>query len=706
METRYLKLIAASLMMIASVAAYADDEPAFVVNRYMTVEDGVTWLNMESYVTGKTVTVETEERIPSDIVLLMDTSASMESDSGYYVKNSTNTQWWSYNNIGKNGSHFVLYNGKYYGVKGTKQKRLTHDGHYWLYFDDDDNKIRYFLKTDSTTGEIIQGEPTAYTTAVKYWYGGTEEGEDGYVPKDIHGNVIKEYKGKDDKHDIWYGELYDSYTTAIGALREAAKKFIDEVYADYQNTGIAHRVALVQFNDNDYAGGKGSHNDDPWEYDTYTDPTNGDFLFESAESGVTSVVKRFVTIDGADDVSAMQSALDDVDPAWDTASDFGLRLTELLYNHFGPDPDDLVSKTVVMFTDGVPNYDDDPLDSDVANRAIQISKGLKDLGVNVYTVGILDKDRKDYNQMVAYMNGVSSNYPKAESMNSLGEGGNKGFFIDATKEYLTDVFATIARQTTTGGASIEISEKAVVKEVLSSSFEIPLGYDKTKIVTKVSDYNSGSWGAWKTPSPSVTTDIQTSSGTISISVTGYDYSGHWCGQGASNGQKLLIKIPVAPKQGIVGGEDIPVTGEGAGVFVDDASILETDKPVAKMDVPVNITISKAGLAKGKSAIFVIYVNTNSSYPSVTGSTPTWEVFTRVLMTGVNDDGRVVTATLKDLAPKVYKIEESDWSWTYEDSTGAKTTLDCTVNPISFVNTATSTSYKNAEAVVSNNLKSK
>ena len=156
----------------------------------------------------------------------------------------------------------------------------------------------------------------------------------------------------------------------------------------------------------------------------------------------------------------------------------------------------------------------------------------------------------------------------------------------------------------------------------------------------------------------------------------------------------------------MGGKDVPVTeGEGSGIYVDDELVLDFDDPIT-VDVPVNIVISKSGLARGRSAIFIVYVNTNDSYPSASGAKPEWKEFTRVILTGVNDDGRAVTASLKGLAPEVYKIEESAWSWTYEDTTGPQTTMDYRLNPIPFVNVKAESSCKNAEAAVSNNLKSK
>lgn len=75
-------------------------------------------------------------------------------------------------------------------------------------------------------------------------------------------------------------------------------------------------------------------------------------------------------------------------------------------------------KIVVMFTDGKPTAHSD-FEKNVANDAIQAAKGMKDNGALVFTVGIFDEASEETTN---YMNYVSSNYPKAESMDKRGTG--------------------------------------------------------------------------------------------------------------------------------------------------------------------------------------------------------------------------------------------------------------------------------------------
>lgn len=75
-------------------------------------------------------------------------------------------------------------------------------------------------------------------------------------------------------------------------------------------------------------------------------------------------------------------------------------------------------KIVVMFTGGEPTAHSD-FEKNVANDAIQAAKGMKDNGALVFTAGIFDEASEETTN---YMNYVSSNYPKAESMDKRGTG--------------------------------------------------------------------------------------------------------------------------------------------------------------------------------------------------------------------------------------------------------------------------------------------
>ena len=484
----------------------AQDKPAFITDRYVTVEDGIYWLNSESYVTGEYVEVETEERLPADIILLLDTSSSMDDSF------SSSSKYWkpyddSYSGYDlEDGNYYYHWtDGKYYKVTMFYPPKVgLYLARCWAFFDVGDK--RYYLTGTSVVQALNQTNPTF-------------NGDSGEKPKDINGQIIEPVV--DRNSTLWKGVLYKEVgiSDKIDALKASISTFIDEVHNDAVSYGVNHRISLIQFNDDDYPGTDSD----------YIDPSKSSFLEESSQAGYTSVVKKPIEVSSLSNVDALKLALQKLSASGDTASDYGFTLSDLVEEHYFRD-DELVSKTVIMFTDGVPNHGGNPIDINVANKTISISEGMKNRGVTVFTTGLFSSTSTD---IIKYMNAVSSNYPHAKSIDDMGSGKDDGFFIDASKADLKDIFTLIARKTIISKAKIRLGINAVAANALSPDFRIPAGYDATRIVTKVSDYivSTGKWGAQKDPSPAVTRLIVADpDGTITVNVSGYDYSSHWVGK--------------------------------------------------------------------------------------------------------------------------------------------------------------------------------
>jgi hypothetical protein len=78
-------------------------------------------------------------------------------------------------------------------------------------------------------------------------------------------------------------------------------------------------------------------------------------------------------------------------------------------------------KVVVFFTDGEPNHGNG-FDTDVANATIIAANALKADNTTIFTVGVLKgADPSDTTTNInKYLHAVSSNYPNATSLNSMG----------------------------------------------------------------------------------------------------------------------------------------------------------------------------------------------------------------------------------------------------------------------------------------------
>lgn len=672
----YITVMAVAAMLAAPIAAYAQEEekPDVVMNKTVSGPDanGVYNLQLETYVTGKMIHTEEEVRIPADFILLLDTSSSMKGDYPYKSWQEV-TRSFSYDRCCDSDRtyYYKWSDGKTYQIKGiANQHGLFYDYRTWLYFEV--GTTRYYLKDD----KVLQAKDRTNPTF---------DGEEGTYPYDISGNRIDCTRTK--AGTVWTGTLsqYVEYDSRMDAMRIASSRFIDVVYADAVANNVEHRICVIQFNDADYPGTD----------DKYINPKNSNFLYEENDSGYTSVVKHFLTVNNETNVSSLKKEINNLSAYGDTSSDLGLELSNLEFDYKSFNDNTLRSRAVVMFTDGVPNHGGNPLDPDVANDAIKFSKPLKDKNIKVYTIGIVKNPTTD---MVNYMQGVSSNYPSAESMDKLGEGGDNGFYIDASSQALEDVFETIAKEVTEGGASVEVTAEASIVDIVTTDFVLPAGFQKKDILIKVSNYDP-STDSFSTELTNPTEDVKLSDptvqtdGTTRISVSGYPFSDHWCGEGCgSSGQKLVIIVPIVPSSGCIGGLDIPTNGEDSGLYLPgETEPIATFTPPT-VTLPINIIIKKEGLAPGESAIFEIV----SSDPAATNPVAT------LILTGGKAGDPAPTAQVTGLDPHfVYTVKESDWSWTYNSNTGSMSTKDVTANPFTFKNEKKDVDVKNAEAAILN-----
>ena len=192
-------------------------------------------------------------------------------------------------------------------------------------------------------------------------------------------------------------------TKRIDALKTAAKNFLSA--AKKQNDGIEDPAKQIQVSIVKFAGDK-------------TDKVgNATYRGEYGYTYNYSQIMRNLTLCNNAYLSTLQDVVDSISPAGATRSDYGM---ELAQKALGSDSArSNAKKVVIFFTDGKPTSESD-YDAEVAGRAINTAKTLKDSGTTIYTVGIFsganaasdpnDERTSDENR---FMHAVSSNYPDA-----------------------------------------------------------------------------------------------------------------------------------------------------------------------------------------------------------------------------------------------------------------------------------------------------
>lgn len=261
------------------------------------------------------------------------------------------------------------------------------------------------------------------------------------------------------------------------------------------------------------------------------------------------------------------------------------------------------NKVVIMFTDGEPNHGNG-FNRTVANTTISTSKQMKDNGVTVYTVGVMEgannaDTTSDFNR---YMNYVSSNYPEATSMDKGGDkydhpdGGN--YYLTADNlETLKEIFQSISNEV--GGASNStLDTSTVLKDIISDSFQLSDGADANSIFVYTADctaINNGVPTFGEDQSSGLSASIAEDGRTITVS--GFDYSANYVGQNTTTGElhnpgkKLVVEIPIKVRTGFLGGNNVPTNGDTSGVYDKDGNSVEKFV-VPTVNVPIkDVTVT-------------------------------------------------------------------------------------------------------------------
>lgn len=655
-----------------------DDEPmanGVILKKSVSDEqaDGGYTITLGAYTTGQRITKIEQTRQPADIILLLDDSGSMDDTYYTYSYVAQSSQSYGYDDIsGRTKYYYKWTDGNYYQVKGIRNNggSIFNTWRTWLYFEV--GTTRFYLKGSSVI-EAKNNNAPSYST----------------YPEDLQGNVISptQCEALTSNTTVWSGVLYKNQQTNNGSrlsnLKTAVNAFIDVVNQDAIANNVEHRISIIAFSSANYPSSG------------YTTSGNTNFLKESTTSGRTRVLKNYVDASSSANATSLKNAVNSMGGSGDTSSDYAMNLANLEFSAYGRTN---VAQTVVMFTDGVPNHGGNPLDAGVANDAINYAKTLKGNGAKVFTVGIVSNPTDD---MLHYMHGVSSNYPNATGINSLGSGSdNFGYYKDASAGGLTDVFEAIASEAVEGGADINLNETSiVVVDVLSNYFQLPAGANASSITTYAVPCNGYDEGNKEylfdeTAHEAVSVTISVNSQTKEVDVTGFNFAENFCGKDISigssgesdfvyTGKKLVIEIPIIADPANPGGANL-VTNDATksgiytgkmenGQLVKDEKVSTFPKP---MVILPNIVLVKQGLQrKGESATFRIERVADKQGNALDGATKPFYI--SLTQTDDYTDGGEQTeliAKIKLLKEGWYRITETSWSNWYAPSVNTSKTL--------------------------------
>ena len=630
-------------LIVPGTRAYADNEPdsGMKISKTATANaDGSYTITLEAFATGSKVITEQKTDIPTDIVLVIDQSGSMNDPiggytytayrtGGYNSRNYHNDEyyplrhnggsenlWHKLNNneyiavsveqkmvytaisgwsnrkyYDNQNSLYCLVSGEYKSVAVRREGHLFSADEYWYTMDG--QQILY-TTGDSSIPNFGQYAPL-YQSVKKYTYSYTLNGVT---------TVIEESLGDGSSPDTqFYRRDYSSSAggTRLNALKNAATTFANAVAAKAAGAdgdistpadNVNHRIAVVGFASGQYYNGTN------YNYgNTEVFVGSNQYKYGSAAQGqYGNAFQDMNTSTGVGNVSASIGALS---AEGGTLTNLGLEMGNGI---FGANPiaeGEKRNRVVIVFSDGVPGWKG--YDSNTANSAItQAGTAKNTYGATVYSIGIFpgadatsagNQNGNETEKANWFMQRVSSNtqYPQSPSY----------YLSAADAGTLNSIFQQISDQIETGGTTSTLTSDAVVKDIISPQFTLPAGTTAANITVETyacTGKNANDDYTWSNNNSTMGATASISGD--QVNVTGFNFSENYVGTVTENGNttyrghKLVISFKVQPKAGFLGGNEV-YTNTSAGIYENNTAenpLLTFDRPT--VNVPIqDVTVT-------------------------------------------------------------------------------------------------------------------
>lgn len=630
-------------LIVPGTRAYADNEPdsGMKISKTATANaDGSYTIMLEAFATGSTVITEQKTDIPTDIVLVIDQSGSMNDPiggytytayrtGGYNSRNYHNDEyyplrhnggsenlWHKLNNneyiavsveqkmaytaisgwsnrkyYDNQNSLYCLVSGEYKSVAVRREGHLFSADEYWYTMDG--QQILY-TTGDSSILNFGQYAPL-YQSVKKYTYSYTLNGVT---------TVIEESFGDGSSPDTqFYRRDYSSSAggTRLNALKNAATTFANAVAAKAAGAdgdistpadNVNHRIAVVGFASGQYYNGTN------YNYgNTEVFVGSNQYKYGSAAQGQYG--NAFQDMNTSTGVGNVSASIGTLSADGGTLTNLGLEMGNGI---FGANPiaeGEKRNRVVIVFSDGVPGWSG--YDSNTANSAITQAETAKNTyGATVYSIGIFpgadatsagNQNGNETEKANWFMQQVSSNNGTPQS---------PSYYLSAADAgTLNSIFQQISDQIETGGTTSTLTSDAVVKDIISPQFTLPAGTTAANITVETyacTGKNANDDYTWSNNNSTMGATASISGD--QVNVTGFNFSENYVGTVTENGNttyrghKLVISFKVQPKAGFLGGNEV-YTNTSAGIYENNTAenpLLTFDRPT--VNVPIqDVTVT-------------------------------------------------------------------------------------------------------------------
>lgn len=627
-------------LIVPASSAYADQpgDSGMQFSKTATANnDGTYTITLEAYATGSQVTSTITKDVPTDIILVLDQSGSMDDPMGGYVYNAYTEGWFSPRNY-HNDEYYPL---RHNGGSGNLWHKLSNDEYVAVSVEQESvyttisgwNNGEYHENQNNlycfVSGAYKRVNVTSSWGNYEYYVDGSQIGrgkyswneptfDNGYAPlyqsqiKYIYSYTLNGATTKIDEsigadttpNTQFYKREYSSNAggTRLNALRNAATTFANAVATkaagadgDINATAdnIDHRIAVVGFaNGNRYGGVNYNYKN------TEVFVGSSQYTYGTAAQG--QYANAFQSMNTSSGVSNVNASIGALDADGGTLTNLGLEMANGIFAANPIQSGETRNRVVVLFTDGVPGWSG--FESNTANAAIsQASTAKNTYGATVYSIGIFsgadasnagNSSGNETQKANWFMQQVSSNNgaPRWPS-----------YYLSAgDADSLNSIFQQISNNITTGGSSTTLGSETVIKDIISPYFTLPAGASASDIRLDTYDCTgmTGDAYTWRSTSGGNGGASAAVTGN-QVSVTGFDFSENWCGTETGTdgsvtyrGKKLVITFTVNPKPGFLGGNGVP-TNDNAGVYENGSAttpVITFEQPT--VDVPIqDVTVA-------------------------------------------------------------------------------------------------------------------
>lgn len=618
-----LSLVLLSTVVTPGTVAYAtaDDNGMEISKTAKANADGSYTITLEAYATGEKFISEVTEDVPTDIILVLDQSGSMDdafdtiTKDSYSERNNSNMENYPYRqNGGSDNIWYKLPDGSFVRVsmrirQDTENIQwkscISRYGDFLLNSDmvkwsdqgvlyqllDDGTYARCYVTrvwngytytyADGTTEHVDYLNNPTQVDKHKFFYapsGVTNNYDYFYVDADGNEVLIETSTGDNTKPTKTYYSLKTTSEdrTKLQALKDAVSQFSESVAGKAAATGVDHRIAVVGF-----ASGE-KWNGQNYNYNN-TEVFVGKNQYRYGSDAPRVYSTAFMDMNDSNDAANVTASIGALDADGGTLTNLGIEMANGIFKENPVLAGKKRNRVVIVFTDGQPGWSG--YDSTVAQNAIDQAATTKNTyGATVYTVGIFEG---------ANVNGTDKTN---KFMRDLSSG--SGYYLTASDSAaLNNIFQQISNNIESGGSSTTLDAKAVIRDIIAPQFELPANATTESIKLYTAESN-GSVNSWKNKE-SFDGSVSLGTNDNSVSVSGFSFKDNWCGNQTVNGQKtfhngkkLIIEFTVQPKAGFLGGNDV-YTNTSAGVYADATAtnpVLTFPRP--QVNVPIkNVTVT-------------------------------------------------------------------------------------------------------------------